>query len=377
MSEKTTALSPVLAFIPYKFIPAISGGEKGKIGYLSHLAAERKVIVFSSDDNLETHPYGFELVRGFKPSKLKYFNLFLAWQIVQLCKKYNIRSILVEQPFAIIPAYLAAKLARLPFVIYSHNIEYNRFRSMGKWWWAGLYVLERVAYALADHIQFAAYDDMEFVINKLKKDKSKCSFATFGTYQQSIPTHKEVQQAKDWVREKHHFLPTQKLILFHGMLGYQPNTEAVEEIIYKIAPHLKQTATFDYQIMVIGGGLPAKYEKLAAYQSLNVAYIGFVDEVEPYIKAADLMINPIYSGGGVKTKVIEALSYNKNVVSYESGALGLYKEVCKQKLFITNDKDSDEFVKQITVATNSQIDNTEAFYEVYFWGNVAKKYPFK
>jgi polysaccharide biosynthesis protein PslH len=283
-------------------------------------------------------------------------------------------SLFLEQPFGIIPAFIAAKLTGTELVIYSQNIEYNRFKSIGKWWWRLIYVIEHFAYWAADFILFIAYDDMQYAIKKMHKPPQNCVFATYGTYLTAIPT--DNAEARQQVNALHGFEANEKLLIFQGVQSYQPNWEAVEEIVEKIAPILFKVAHFRYKILIIGGGLPDSFEKLKNYEQINVQYLGFVDDIDMYVKAADLMLNPIYSGGGVKTKVIEAISYNKSVVSYYTGSLGLYKEVCKNKLFITPDKDSETFVAEILRAINTPSDSTEEFYNEYYWGNIVKSYPF-
>ena len=47
---------------------------------------------------------------------------------------------------------------------------------------------------------------------------------------------------------------------------------------------------------------------------------------------ADVFINPITSGGGIKVKIMEALSYGLPVVSTVHGAKGIDKTVTGRQL---------------------------------------------
>ena len=82
------------------------------------------------------------------------------------------------------------------------------------------------------------------------------------------------------------------------------------------------------------------------------------------------MLNPVNSGGGVKTKMIEALGLNTSVVATKTGAAGVNKTVCGNKLTITDDNNWKEFTEAVTKKekTGSQIPGT--FYKEYFWGNI-------
>ena len=83
------------------------------------------------------------------------------------------------------------------------------------------------------------------------------------------------------------------------------------------------------------------------------------------------MLNPVLSGGGIKTKAVEALAYNKHVISTKSGALGLSPNVCGSNLHIIADNDWDNFTKAIIEASKNPRAIPPSFYEQYYWGNIA------
>src|SRR5690606_34356781 len=99
----------------------------------------------------------------------------------------------------------------------------------------------------------------------------------------------------------------------------------------------------------------------------------FVDDLDIFLKACDVMLNPVMKGGGIKTKAVEALGYNKTVVSSAGGAAGLMPAVCGDKLLITPDYDWDGFVQHIITAATQQSDIPASFYETYYHGNIADK----
>ena len=61
--------------------------------------------------------------------------------------------------------------------------------------------------------------------------------------------------------------------------------------------------------------LEESYNELKDYADKNIIYAGFVDDITLFYKAADMLINPVIDGGGIKTKLVEALGYNMNVVT--------------------------------------------------------------
>jgi len=126
--------------------------------------------------------------------------------------------------------------------------------------------------------------------------------------------------------------------------------------------------------LICGGDLPKKKYNIEKLREDNIEYLGFVDQVEPYIKAADVMLNPILSGGGVKTKVIESISLNTTVVSSESGAKGILKEIAGEKLLTIPDTDFQAYSHQLIQLQRENTENTsDEFYQTYSWENSIQK----
>jgi len=86
---------------------------------------------------------------------------------------------------------------------------------------------------------------------------------------------------------------------------------------------------------------------LVNYKEKNIIYAGFVDDINLYFKGADIFINPVIDGGGIKTKVVEALGYDLSVISTQSGAIGIPEEITGGKLLVLPDNDWTEFARKI------------------------------
>jgi hypothetical protein len=85
------------------------------------------------------------------------------------------------------------------------------------------------------------------------------------------------------------------------------------------------------------------------------------------------MINPILSGGGVKTKAIDTLAMNQTVISTKTGAEGIDPFVCGDKLIITPDNDWQAFVDGIFKNINATSTIPPSFYETYSWVKIIEK----
>ena len=55
----------------------------------------------------------------------------------------------------------------------------------------------------------------------------------------------------------------------------------------------------------------------------NIKLLGPVDDVSSVYAEADMVVNPVFSGGGLKIKNVEALSFGKPVITTAAGAAGI------------------------------------------------------
>lgn len=288
-----------------------------------------------------------------------------------MIKEFEAAHLITEHPYMAWMGWLLKKATGVKWSLRSHNIEYERFKSMGKWWWRMLKAYEQWAYKNADQVIFVTDEDRLFAMGQMKLFAEKTVTVPFGIEQKSIPNNKP--QMQKIVREKYQLPNDAVLFLFNGALGYAPNYEALEFIIDKVNPALLKESGFDYRIMICGKGLPERFNELKGYANRKIVYAGFVDDIEPYFIAADIFFNPVVKGGGIKTKLVEAIGYNNTVVSCVSGAAGIDKKVCGEKLFIVADNDASSFVAAIYQALQSRANTPPEYYDAYYWGSIVKK----
>lgn len=108
-------------------------------------------------------------------------------------------------------------------------------------------------------------------------------------------------------------------LLFVGGFAHKPNEDAVIFFIEEIFPLIKSLVP-DIAIDIVG---PNPSDRVTACNSKNVRILGFVPDVEPYLRNARVCVAPLrYGGAGTKGKVGEALSHNLPVVTTSIGAEG-------------------------------------------------------
>jgi polysaccharide biosynthesis protein PslH len=363
-------MKKLLVIAPYPYLPFFSGGQKFIANFTEHIGAETDCTVISVADNDFSLAKNYKAIPLLKNSFTRYFDLSLIKKIVAEVKANNYDAIVWEHPYFAWLAFRVRKRTGVKTIIHTHNIEYQRFRSMGKWWWPILKVYERRAFRKADQLFFITPEDKEFAISQWKVDRQKCFDLPFGVEISRYPTDKA--EARKTVAATHGIDEKETLLFFNGLLKYLPNLDALKVILEKVNPLLLQEPSFRYKIIVCGKGLPEEMNSLKEYRDKNIIYAGFVDDIETYFKAADIFLNPVQTGGGIKTKMVEALAYGNTVIATATGAAGILRSVCGNKLVVVNDNDWITFAKAIMENKTATEQIPAAFYENYYWGNIAK-----
>ncbi|WP_346236490.1 glycosyltransferase family 4 protein [Niabella insulamsoli] len=365
----------IASIVPYKIIPAVNGGEKGIFLFLKYLAQYAAITAFTVDENRgEKDHIGFIPVLGSGANKLRYLNPALFFSIKKWCRKNGINHVIMEHPYYAWLGYALKKYAGLKLVIHSHNIEAARFKSMNKWWWRMMHAYEKFAHRQADLNFFITAEDKAYAITNYGLEAKKCAVITYGIEAVAPPTTEQRQAAKTSVCQELHLPPETKLILFNGTLDYGPNRDGLDRILNEINPYLIEHCRVPYKIVICGLRLPESYKQLSSFRDQHIIYKGFVDDIDVYFRAADLFINPITDGGGIKTKLVEALGADTPAVSFVSGAYGVPTAVTGQHLVVIKDGDCLNFAKAICaklVAGKASIPSV--FFEHFSWESIAKK----
>jgi glycosyltransferase involved in cell wall biosynthesis len=357
----------IAVLVPYTFVPPKNGGQKAAYGLCDHLSRQKKTTAISTPGN-KAEMAAFPLLPLFGKSVFRYVNPITLLRLYQFITRNKVSKVIAFQPFISLLAYIPSRLSRITLSIYVQNIEYQRFRSIKKWYWPIVFLVEGVAMRLADQLYFISPDEIEPGKRAFGLSADKCSVLPFGVSVQALPDPVVDRQA---VRDLYGYPEDLYLIVFFGPLSYQPNLEALEKIITQIEPALSAIADFPYRFLICGGGLPDNFSGLS--HSSNIDYLGFVEDIETLVQACDLMVNPITSGGGVKTKVIESISLGVTVISTLTGALGIDSEACGSKLIGVPDHDYQAFARAIAKnIKKGSVKTPDAFFKTYYWGNIVK-----
>lgn len=359
----------ILSIVPAPLLPAVSGGQKATYGPLDALGKIANVVSITDTDS-STRGHTFKVKPLIKHNFYKYFSPKNYKIISQQISFENPNVVLLEQPFMGPIVYLACKIKKVPYFVHEHNVEFMRFKSLGKFWWPILYLIERFTIKKATGVFFITEFDKQLALKSFKIPNKICEVAPYGVpFDAPIFINSDKRRE---VRARHAITEDEKVFMFFGVLKYLPNIEALEFILQEINPLLKEKYPGKYKILICGGGLSESYNKLEDFKKDHVIYAGFVEDIDEYTQSADVILNPVLSGGGIKTKIVEALGFNKNVVSTKTGAIGVDPKYCGSKLRIVQNNDWEAFVQQAIKASNDNSNIPASFFEVFSWKSIAK-----
>ena len=189
----------------------------------------------------------------------------------------------------------------VPFVFDNHNVEFSRFKSYWSLLQYPVWFLENIL------LKYAA-----IVIVSSEADKNELESVYWvkdntEVIENVFPSSLYPESSRNDVLNSFWVDTNKKIILFFWSMQYYPNQEALLFIKTDIVPYLDLS-----KCLVIVAGLDS--EKFIDPNDPIVA-LGFVHDIDSLIAISDLVIAPLFSGAGVKIKILHALSFWKRVLT--------------------------------------------------------------
>ena len=363
-------MTTIISIVSYPFLPAKTGGQKGIALFYKFFSKYCRLICFTTENNNPASAL-YAVNNSISNSALRYINVFLFFKIHRQVKKQKATHVLLEHPYYGWLGILLKTFSGVKLVLHSHNIEFRRWKALQKWWWPVLEAYEKQVHRKADYNFFKTDEDRQMAIGQFGLHPQKCLTVTYGIEWNSLPSAADRQQCRQQLQQQHGISPGDTLFLFNGSLNYAPNLQAVKTILHTINPLLLSSG-ISYKILICGKGLPPEMDELQAYADYNIVYAGFVQDIGVYFKGADVFINPVTEGGGIQTKLVEALGYNLNVVTTRQGAIGVPAAATGHKMTVLENNDWQGFAGGMRGAINKS-DLPPAFFDHFYWENIAKK----
>lgn len=219
-------------------------------------------------------------------------------------------------------------------VLMSHDVMTQRYSRNGNWLTKKLIVAgERKIMTNQNQIVFSFSEkDRKIIKDTYKIDSKVTHFFLDESLVNAIP--REIE----------------KRIVFFGKWKRPDNFDGLKWFFDNVYDKINKSI----KIAIIGKWLPEQFES-EIKKLENVEYLGFVDNPYPIIANSIATISPLFSGAGVKVKVIESLVCGTpvigNIIAFE-GIVGDYP-----KFMIIADS-ADEYAKAIrecTISVNERV----------------------
>lgn len=166
-----------------------------------------------------------------------------------------------------------------------------------------------------------------------------------------------------------------KEILFCGSLNYSPNIDTIRYILQNMWGPLKDKLP-DVVLNIVGRDPDATLLEFAkSFQ--NVKVHSNVPDVFKYYNDAKLLLSPLFSGGGIKNKILEALCTATPVITNREGATGV--DLLSGEHGIIRETDTDLIDATVALMTTDLSEYTKyskncfELAQKYSWNEIGKR----
>ena len=369
----------VLFITPYLPYPPISGGRLQTFLRLKYLKHKGHRVFLLTLARSEEYFFILELKKiiddvcciYIKKDITKIFDLFrksLLYEIFTYDKdfNYNAKKFLKDKTIDIAffeqlgVAQYSHCTSPIPTILYEHNVEYEIVEQQvsslrhfpSKIWQEGwdkkfvdiyLYLFGRREQKLVGDLESRAFCTFDLCLTCSEKDARMLRNHSYGAPAVTIP----------WCIEEPPVFhePSKKdcyNLVFIGSMNWEPNKDAITWFVKDVFP-LVRTKLKNTKLLIAGSNMSDDIRSLENEKDIVVK--GYLPNISQLLLDGDISIAPIRIGGGVKVKVIEAMSYGIPVITTTKGAEGLHA-VHGEHFLIANSP--EEFAENITTLVKSK-----------------------
>ena len=196
---------------------------------------------------------------------------------------------------------------KIPSVLVFHDIStklYERGKNMG-------IKSDRRLHNIAKKIEVGIADKFDSIVTLTEEDK---------LYLINLGYKKEISVIPPQINVVKNVNISKKpnTICFIGSYNREPNSRAVEVLINDIYKNID----FPVELNIAGKNLSKHFQK-EIYNTEGINYLGFVEDIDEFIKSQMLMVAPIQLGAGLKMKIPHSLANGTPVITTPIGAEGI------------------------------------------------------
>ena len=113
--------------------------------------------------------------------------------------------------------------------------------------------------------------------------------------------------------------PEYPSLFFIGSLDWMPNQEGLVWFVDNVWPEVRKNSKIRFHV----GGRGAPSWLIKKLHSNNVDFHGEVDNAYAFMNSWSIMVSPVFSGSGIRVKILEAMMMGKAVISTSIGSEGI------------------------------------------------------
>src|SRR5947199_4477906 len=211
-------MKEIVSIAWFKIFPPKYGGQKGIAIFTRYLSDYFSIGCICSKDN-EPGEESFEIAPTLATGKKQFLFPATYWKIYKYIKNTHCKVVLLEHTYYGIAGILLKRLCKIKLITHSHNIEFERFKNQGLWWWRILYQLEKITYRHSDHILFKTKQDQFKAMELFQIPIHKTTVVPYGIEKKVL----NKDQSKKYLQSTYSLSPEHKIILFASTLDYLPN----------------------------------------------------------------------------------------------------------------------------------------------------------
>lgn len=269
---------------------------------------------------------------GLKPSTIK--------KTYKLIEEHDINTVFVSHSaLGRICKSIKKKYPKIRIITFYHNIEKQYAEKYLKS--TGLKGLPLYFLSIYNEGLASKYSDENIVLNNRDQE---LFLSYYGKYPSlTLPVSYEDIFCIDKIKVINEY--SKFNILFVGV-AFFANTEGISWFINNVLPII------DANLTIIGKGMDAFFKNL---QNDKVCVHGFVEDISSFYYDSNLVLAPIFTGGGMKTKIAEAMMYGKTILGTKEAFEGY--DLVNNVHFQFSSK--EECLFQFENIKNLEIDNSK------------------
>lgn len=247
-----------------------------------------KLKIPKSSNKIETFLY---LLTGRFTYNKKYEEL-----IIEKISKEKYNYIFLDSSlFGFLCEKIKKNFPAIKIITFFHNIEFNFIKSRAKIENKIYYIMSFFGYI--NEKKIIKYSDKVIVLNQREKMEMEKIYKKRADY--ILPLSFEDKFDKNMIKKYKEIS-----YLFLGSYFYA-NYEGILWFIKNVLPNVKGT------LYIVGKDFEKVRDKLEKYERVKI--IGTVESTSEWYYKIPVVISPIFSGAGMKTKIAEALMYGKYI----------------------------------------------------------------